>query len=132
VNPKKDNQPRTVFDYVNSVGFNKQYIFDESSEKEYIPFIVNRNFSYFIDTVLYANEVNKYSSIDKQAQYDFYFHSLRSKRRFSKWVKKINNPDIQLICKYYRCNVEQAKIAMTILSKEQIKHITEYWSDKNE
>ena len=48
------------FDYLNSINMTKKdLIVDEQSEKDYVPFIVNRGLGYFADTVLFANEMNE-------------------------------------------------------------------------
>ena len=48
------------FDYVKEIlQGKKQLITDELTEKEYVPFIVNRSLSYHQDCVFFANEVNR-------------------------------------------------------------------------
>ena len=50
----------TPFDYLNAINQSKEnLIVDELSEKEYVPFVVNKGLSYFPDTILYANEMNR-------------------------------------------------------------------------
>lgn len=112
------------FDYINSIN-NKEYIFDKHSEKDYNPFIVNLGFSYFMDTVLLANELNKHSNIPNKAQYDFLYHSVTKKKRFSKWVKKEDKVDenLQLISDYFGFSLNKAKDALKVLTDEQIEQI---------
>ena len=63
----------SLSDYLNSINQNKKNIIvDEDTEKAYPPFIVNKCLSGFLDTVLYANEMNMYPHLDKKLQYDFY------------------------------------------------------------
>ena len=60
------------FDYVNSINITKKDIMhDDIAEKGYAGFMVNRALSYFIDTVLYANEMNVNHHIDGRLQYHF-------------------------------------------------------------
>jgi hypothetical protein len=127
-----DSTKRSVFDYINSASDNKNYIWDDQSEKEYVPFLTNRFFSYFIDTILVANQININTPIDKKAHYDYFFNTVRSRKRFTKWPKTINNPEIDLICKYYGFSVEKAKVALPLLSEEQKKQITDYFGVDNE
>ena len=80
------------FDYVNSINFTKKNLMkntanDELAEKGYAPFLTNKSLSYFTDTILYANEMNRYHFLDKKLQYEFYLNSLRKKKRFAKWAK---------------------------------------------
>lgn len=111
------------FTFINSIN-NKDYIFDEISEKEYKPFMVNNGLSYFPDTVLLANEMNKCPSIPNKAQYDFLYHSVSKRKRFSKWVKKEEATDnLQLIMDYYEFSETKAKEALSILTDAQIDEI---------
>ena len=60
------------FDYLNSINYSKENIMhDNLDEKAYNSFMVNRGLSYFNDTVIYANEMNRYAHIDSKLQYDF-------------------------------------------------------------
>ena len=50
------------FDFVTSISFSKQNLITESewpdaTEKEYLPFMVNKALSYFQDTILFSNEM---------------------------------------------------------------------------
>ena len=52
------------FDFINSINFTKKNLMrntdnDELAEKGYVPFITNKTLSYFTDTLLYSNEMNK-------------------------------------------------------------------------
>ncbi len=96
---------------------------DPSSTKEYPPYIINRCLSGHIDCLMYANEMNKYHSLDKKLQYDFFINTLRPKKRFSPWIKKEEIKDLEVVKSYYKYSNEKAKQALKILSKEQIKFI---------
>ena len=78
------------FDFLNSINDNKKDLIREDplTEKEYVPFMINRGLSYFSDTILYANEMNKFASIPKQWQFDFYRIGVPKRKRFSKWHKQ--------------------------------------------
>lgn len=110
----------SFFDYVKSIN-NKKLI--DFNEKEYDAFMVNRNLSYFPDTVHYANEMNRFSNIPLQAQYHFYFNAISQRRRFSKWAKVENDKNILMVSHYYKCNINRAKEYLDLLSKEDIEFI---------
>ena len=57
----------------------KKYLFEH--DKDYVPFMVNRLMSYNDDSIFYAQELNQRHQLPKRMQYDFYFHSLRGKKR---------------------------------------------------
>lgn len=120
------------FDYINSINaqdkpdlFRNGEMTREQAEKDYVPFIVNRGLSYFPDTVLYANEVNQASHIEKVAQYDFLRESIRPRKRWSKWFKSEGNEDLDLVKEVYGYSSEKAAQALKLLSKEQLAEIRE-------
>lgn len=112
-------------DYLNSINTTKQNLIDSDPEAEskYLPYIVNRCYSGFIDTILLANEMNLNSHIDKKLQYDFYINIIRPKKRFSPWLKKEKLDSLECIKEYYGYSDEKAKVALKILTDEQIEFI---------
>ena len=109
-------------DWLNSINLNKNNLIDEdpSLEKEFPPYIVNRCFSGHLDAIMFANEMNMYNFLPKKLQYDFYLNTLRSKKRFSPWLRKDEIKDLELVKRYYGYSNEKAKQALKILTKEQI------------
>ncbi len=95
------------------------------TEKSYNPYIINHLLANFIDAVMPTNEMNKYPLLDKKMQYDFLVHSLRPKKRFSKWIKPEAVEDLESIKEYYNYNNRKAKDALKILSSEQVSEIKE-------
>ena len=112
-------------DWLNSINFTKENLMkeDETSKKEYVPYIINKCLSGHIDCILYANEMNLYHSLDKDMQYLFYLNSLRKKKRFSPWIRKDKVNDLECIKKYYGYSNEKASQALKILNKSQIDFI---------
>ena len=54
-------------EYLNAINHTKETLLDtddESVEKEYTPYVINRCLSYFTDTIFHVNEMNRYSNID--------------------------------------------------------------------
>ena len=115
------------FDFVNAINFGKNNLFeDPQASKDYNSFLVNRGLSYFHDTVLYANEMNRLSHIDVDLQFSFLLNSVSKKKRFSKWVKKdAESNDLALIKEYFGYSSEKAKEALSVLTAEQIGMIKE-------
>ena len=112
-------------DWLNSINQTKKNLIDEdpSIEKEYPPYIINRCFSGHLDAVLFANEMNMYSFLPKKMQYDFFINILRTKRRFSPWIRKDLVDNLDCVKRYYGYSNEKAKQALKILSKEQLDFI---------
>jgi hypothetical protein len=116
------------FDFVNSINQTKVDMMtgtenDELAEKGYVPFIVNKALSYFPDTLLYANEVNQLAHLDNKLQYQYLLNSIRPSKRFSKWAKKEDSDDLEVVKEYYGYSNEKAYQALSILSKDQLNHI---------
>lgn len=112
-------------DWLNSINHQKNDLleYDPDSIKQYPPYIINRCLSGFIDTVMYANEMNINSHLDSKLQYIYYLNSIRKKKRFSPWLKKDKINDLELIKQYYGYSNEKAKSALSLLNKEQINYI---------
>jgi hypothetical protein len=103
----------------------KEYaLLTEQDEKSYSAFMVNRALSYHRDTVLLANEMNRYSTLDNKLKYDFLINIVRaSKRPYSKWHKKASSSDLIAVKEYYGYSDAKAEEALKILSDTQITEI---------
>ena len=112
-------------DWLNSINLTKKNLIDEdpSLEKEYPPYIINRCLSGHLDCIMFTNEMNQYHFLDKKMQYDFLLNTLRSKKRFSPWLRKEEIKDLDLVKRYYGYSNEKAKQALRILTKEQLNFI---------
>jgi len=112
------------FDYIASINVSKEnLIVDDASEKGYEPFLTNRNFSLFPETVMYANEMNKLYQLDKKLQYDFYLYGIPKRKRFAKWPKKQADENLKAVMEFYKYNVDKARAALRILTDDQLKEI---------
>ena len=96
---------------------------DQEAEKQYPPYIINRCLSGFIDTVMYANEMNLNNFLDNKLQYDFYINIIRPKKRFTPWLKKEKLEDLELVKQYYGYSNEKARTALRILTETQLEFI---------
>ena len=109
------------FEYVQAINDTKKDIMvDDIAEKGYNAFMVNRSLSYFNDTVLIANEMNRHSHLDSRLQFDFLINIIRKRKRFSKWAKPQIESDIEVIKEYYDYSNEKARQALSLLSPDQI------------
>ena len=115
------------FDYVNQILYGKKdLIVDELTEKDYIPFLINRSLSYHKDCIIYANEMNRRHFLDKKLQNHFLINTIRShKRPFAKWVKSEKSEDIECVKLVYGLSDSKAREALRLLSDEQIQQLKE-------
>ena len=114
------------FNYVNSINLSKKDIMiTPEDEKAYNSFMVNRSLSYFSDTAVIANEMNRYHHLDSRLQYSFLINIIRKRKRFSKWVKPELEHDLESVKEYYGYSNEKAKQCLHLLSPSQLKEIKE-------
>ena len=114
-------------DWLNSINHSKKNLMDEDPdvEKKYPAYIINRCMSGHLDAIMYANEMNLYHNLSSKLQYDFLLNILRSKKRFSPWVKKEELKNLDYVKRYYGYSDEKAKQVLPLLSKEQLTFIQE-------
>jgi hypothetical protein len=96
---------------------------DETWEKKYPPFVVNKCLMPFQDTIFIVNEMNQLPNIDKKLQFDFFLNSLRARKRYSPWAKATKLENLEYVKEFYGYNNEKAKAALDILDDEQISAI---------
>ena len=112
------------FEYLNAINYTKQNVMvDDLAEKSYNSFMVNRGLSYFSDTVLMANEMNRYHHIDNRLQFDFFINIIRKKKRFSKWNKPEIVSDVEVVKQYYGYSNEKSRQVLSLLTSEQIDEL---------
>ena len=90
---------------------------------EYSPWLVNKTLSFRLDCITEANEMNRYSFLPKDMQYEYLLNKIKPKKRFSKWVKKEKNEEIEIFMQRYQCNERMAKELISLLPPETIKQI---------
>jgi len=115
-------------DYLNAINHTKETLLDtedEEWEKKYPPFVVNKCVYPFQDTIMLVNEINQLPHLDKKLQFDFLINSIRSRKRYTPWLKAKKIEDLQYVKEYYGYSNEKAKQALDILSDEQIATIKE-------
>ena len=112
------------FEYLNAINHTKQNVMvDDLAEKSYNSFMVNRGLSYFSDTVLMANEMNRYHHIDNRLQFDFFINIVRKKKRFSKWNKPEIVSDVEVVKQYYGYSNEKSRQVLSLLTSKQIDEL---------
>ena len=112
------------FKFTDAINYTKEDIMtDDITEKAYNPFLINRSLSYFPDTVLAANEMNRNHHIDNRLQFDFFINIIRKRKRFSKWFKPEQISDLEIVKEYYGYSNEKARQILTLLSTEQINEL---------
>lgn len=100
----------------------KKYALED--EREYNAYIINIALATHMDTILYANELNRRPWLGKKLQYDFLYHVIPSRyRKYQAWYKNPKDVGVDLVSRYFEYSKEKARIALKILSKDQLDEI---------
>jgi hypothetical protein len=110
------------FDFINAITHTKENLFvDPQATKDYNSFMVNRGLSQYSDTILYANEMNRFYNLDGDMQFQYLINTVTKKKRFSKWAKKEKDSKSFLLVKeYFKYSDEPARKALDILTEDQL------------
>ena len=115
-------------EYLNAINFTKKDIMkseDELWKKKYPAFIVNKLLSAFSDSIMLVNEMNRNHFIDKDMQFQFLLNSIRTKKRYSPFLRASKLKEIECVKEYYGYSNDKAKSALDILTNDEIKLIKE-------
>lgn len=111
------------FDFVKSINEKTEHLMkvQPETEKDYIPFMVNRALSFSPDAILYANAINTNWIVDKRMQYDYLYSSVRRRKRFDKWQKKeeVDERTLSTIMEFYKVGPRRAAEYMSMLTEDQ-------------
>ena len=119
-------------DFLNSINQTKENLLSKDSrlEKDYVPFVINKCFSYFSDTIFYANRMNQMAFLDKKMQYDYYMHSIPKRKRFSKWIKPEENKDIEIIKEVFGYSDARAREVVDLLPVDKMRELVQKGGQK--
>tara|TARA_R110002020_G_scaffold402059_1_gene612252 strand:- start:925 stop:1323 length:399 start_codon:yes stop_codon:yes gene_type:complete len=113
-------------DYLNAINHEKTSLMDtddEMWEKKYPPFIINKCLAPFPDTIMLVNEMNTRSHLDNKLQFDFFLNTIRSRKRYTPWMKASKVTNLEYVKEYFGYSNEKAKSALNVLNDDQIKAI---------
>ena len=110
-------------EYLKAINTSKEKLMDgedEMWEKKYPAYIVNKCLAPFQDTIFLVNEMNMNHQTDKKLQFDFLLNTLRTRKRYTPWLKAKKEKHLECVKEYYGYNNAKAKSALDILSDDQI------------
>ena len=108
------------YEYVKSINKKSEYLYDLAG---YSPFLTNRAFAGFIDTIMFAEQMNQAHQLDPQLQYDFYYYGVRKGSRFNPIPKPSDPEGLELVMEYYQYSKQKALEVIPLLSKEDLINI---------
>lgn len=104
----------------------KTRIVHEGNASQYSPYLMNKAFSYFLDTIFHANELNMNPQMDNLYQYEYYFNAIKKRKRFSGWKKRIVTAEQAAVSAYYDYSLDKASEVLPLLKDEELKVIMKY------
>ena len=119
----------SFFDLFNDICSHGDYIdnyFSVKKEmpKEYNAYMMNKAFANFSDTILIANEINKFYNVPDEIQWRFYKNTVTKKKRFGKWFKALDEEEpIELLAKMFNCSVKEMRKIIHVIPKEKMDEI---------
>jgi hypothetical protein len=116
--------------FENSINLGRVRLEVDKQEFKYDKWRTNSSLTNFLDTIMYANEMNTHYDISDQMHYDYLFYSIRKNKRFGKKkteldkkMDKLNKEEaekVSLIQEYYKYNTAKARAVLRVLSKTQL------------
>jgi hypothetical protein len=122
----------TIIDWINQLLVHKKHwdSFNESEQKSFSPFIINRWLSMDEEFIEVVNYFQKYSigTLEPREVYKWYADFLPKGKRFNKYIKgkkeKKYDPElINILVNYLECSKLEAKQNLSFISKEELKEI---------
>jgi hypothetical protein len=131
---RKEEKPEVVvkkgydWRYENSINNGKQPLdLSGNLEHKYSQWRTNIALSNFSDTISQANDMNINYHISDKLHYQYFYYNVRKRNRWASAADKAAQKKqeqeqelLSLIQHYYKYNIERAKEALKILSKDQI------------
>ena len=125
-------QQFSPFKFTQDINYDKQYLFDETTQSHYSPWLINTSFSMFPDTLSHAVFLNSNAWMEKQMQHDYLFYAVTKRKRFKKdgWFKKnASEKDDEKIIEdaatVFNYSIAKMKQVWTILTEHQKSQLIE-------
>ena len=132
----------TIFDWIGQILVDKKPwdSFNESDQKAFSPFIINRWLSMDEEFIEVVNYFQKYAigTLEPREIYKWYSDFLPKGKRYNKYIKskkqkKYDPILIDVMCKYFECSKQQVDEYLELIYKEELKEILQlYGIDKNQ
>jgi len=69
--------------------------------------------------------MNLHNHLDSKLQFDFFLNTVRTRKRYTPWMKASKTKNLECVKEYFGYNNEKARSALNILNDEQIAYIKE-------
>ena len=132
----------TIFEWINQILTHKKPwdSFNETDQKTFSPFIINRWLSMDEEFIEVVNYFQKYAigTLEPREVYRWYSDFLPKGKRFNKYIKSKNKKKydpvlIDVMCKHFACSKQQVGEYLELIQKEELREILQmYGIDKNQ
>ena len=114
----------TPFTFVAEINGKKNTaIFTPETAAQYVPFVINRSLSYFVDTVLAANEMNIHHDLPKDLQFKYLCGAVSSRSRFGKWATPTVDKNAPIVARHFGCGMGEAADIIATISRDELHEI---------
>ena len=130
----------TIFDWIGQILVDKKPwdSFNESDQKSFSPFIINRWLSMDKDFIEIVNVFQKYAigTLEPREVYKWYCDILPKGKRFNKYIKgksekKFDKELVEIMSSHFECSKLHTKQNLELIDKEELKSVLEmYGKDK--
>ena len=129
----------TIFDWIGQILVDKKPwdSFDESDQKAFSPFIINRWLSMDEEFIEVVNYFQKYAigTLEPREVYKWYCDVLPRGKRFNKYIKgkgnkKYDKEMINVISNHFEVSKQESKDYIDLLNKQEIKEIYKMYGVK--
>ena len=122
----------TILEWINQILVHKKSwdSFNETDQKTFSPFIINRWLSMDEEFIEVVNYFQKYAigTLEPREVYRWYSDFLPKGKRFNKYIKgkkdiKYDPELLNIMCIHFECSKLQAKEFLQLISKENLKEV---------
>ena len=126
----------TIFEWINQILTHKKSwdSFDESDQKAFSPFIINRWLSMDEEFIEVVNYFQKYAigTLEPREVYKWYSDFLPKGKRFNKYIKSTNKKKydpvlVDIACRHFECSKHQVGEYLELIHKEELTEILEIY-----
>ena len=124
-----------LFQFLNAVTNDKEDLNfnDDSINKSYNPYMMNRFISMCDLYIPFVAEINKYN-VPKDVHYKYYLSLLPKRKQFFKYIKKKNDIDYsekRILAHHFQCNINKIDVMVSMMSEKEVKIILNKYKDGN-
>lgn len=108
------------FSVINDINAGKE----PKNPEKFSPWLTNRFYSFFPDTLYFAQLMNLNYDLEPRLQLLFLINTIRPSKRWNKWLKReAQSNNYELVREWYSFSDKKTKEALAVLTKEQISEL---------